>query len=174
MKLSKKGQKTSEDIIQAAIRCVASIGIEHTSIGEIAKMADVNRSLVAYYFPKKDDLFLKITEHIIDKMIQYLEGSSKRPTHLQEALALVEDYFQFNHDQLVNYLNLLYYCNLRYRYYGHLREFYTYLQGFDSLSDEEFLIRMDSFTGKIARDCMRKTHNLPMLHSQVQKSIKAA
>ncbi len=174
MKLSKKGQKTSEDIIQAAIRCVASIGIEHTSIGEIAKLAGVNRSLVAYYFPKKDELFLKITEHIIDKMIQYIEGSSQRPSHLQEALLLVEDYFKFNHDQLVNYLNLLYYCNLRYRYYGHLREFYTYLQSFDSLSDEDFLLKMDAFTGKMARDCMKKTHNLPMLHSQVLKEKKAA
>jgi AcrR family transcriptional regulator len=174
MKLSKKGQKTSEDIIQAAIRCVASIGIEHASIGEIAKLADVNRSLVAYYFPKKDELFLKITEHIIDKLIQYLEGASQRPANLEDALSVVEDYFKFNHDQMVNYLNLLYYCNLRYRYYGHLREFYNYLQSFDSLSDEAFLMRMDAFTGKIARDCMQKTHNLPMLHSQVKKSLMAA
>jgi AcrR family transcriptional regulator len=163
MKLTKKGENTFEEIIQASIRCIATKGLEHTSIGEIAKMADVNRSLVAYYFPKKDELFLKITEHILDRIIQFMESLQERPQNMNSVVRDLETYFLNNHDHLINYLNLLYYCNLRYRYYGHLRDFYSYLYGFVDISEEEFFTSMDAFTGRLSRGSMQITHKLPMM-----------
>jgi AcrR family transcriptional regulator len=174
MSATKKGKKTSFDIMQAAIKCVATIGIENTSLAEIAKIANVPRSLVAYYFPKKEELFLKITEHIVDCLTQHIEKIPEKPSNFFQIQQHLDNYFSVNHDYLVNFVNLLYYCNLRYRYYGHLREFYSYLHSFESSSAEMFLKEMDVYVGKLVRTCMQKTHSLPMLHSQVHPVFKVA
>ncbi len=58
-----KGIETRNRILNAAARCITEIGIEQTSVTQIAKLAKVPRSLVARYVPKKADLLILIIEH---------------------------------------------------------------------------------------------------------------
>lgn len=55
-----KGEKTARRIFEAAAECIASLGIEKTSITEIAKRAKTSRGLVAHYCPKKDNLLQQV------------------------------------------------------------------------------------------------------------------
>ncbi len=52
----RKGDLRKIAIIEAAIECVATEGIEHTSFEAIGKRLDIGRAHVAYYFPNRSDL----------------------------------------------------------------------------------------------------------------------
>ncbi|UZT99425.1 TetR/AcrR family transcriptional regulator [Chryseobacterium fluminis] len=52
-----------ENILYAAEKLFAELGFEGTSTREIAKAANVNISMISYYFGSKEKLYEKLVEH---------------------------------------------------------------------------------------------------------------
>lgn len=149
MSAKDKGNKTANEIMEAAIKCVATIGIENTSMAEIGKVLDVNRSLVAYHFPKKEDIFFQITEYILNDLAKFIENTKKNSQIENEIFATIEKYFSLNHNYLVTFINFLYYCNLEYRYYIQFKELINYLKTDSSLTDQSFELKLHETLGKL-------------------------
>jgi AcrR family transcriptional regulator len=115
-----KGQKTALRILEAAGRCIAQIGAEKTSITAIAQEAKLKRSLIAYHFPKKDEIFFQVMIHI---MMQFGQSFlKKRPQYddpKQDLRALIEaymDYFQEYPHYFHCYLHCIYMAAVHDRY----------------------------------------------------------
>lgn len=115
-----KGQKTALRILEAAGRCIAKIGAEKTSITAIAKEAKLKRSLIAYHFPKKDEIFFQVMIHI---MMQFGQSFlKKRPQPVdpkQDLRVLIEaymDYFQEYPHYFHCYLHCIYMASVHERY----------------------------------------------------------
>ncbi len=85
-----KNLSKKEKIIKSAIKCFNETGIEQTKIVDIAKYAEVNHSLVLYYFPNIKDLGKAVIESLIDELnqstIKALEKSE------QNSKALLKSY----------------------------------------------------------------------------------
>lgn len=97
-----KGQITAQKILEAAARCIAKVGIEKTSVTNIAKEAVLKRSLIAYHFPKKAEIFFKVISHIaeelMEKRTEMTTGTSGR-LKLERILLSYSDYFyEKNHN----------------------------------------------------------------------------
>ncbi len=115
-----KGQRTAIKILEAAARCIAQIGAEKTSISAIAKEANLKRSLIAYHFPKKDDIFYKVMQHIMYQFGRYyIPSRPTRPTETNSVEWLFEayiDYFQEYPHFFHCYLHCFYLSSVHYRY----------------------------------------------------------
>jgi AcrR family transcriptional regulator len=158
MSAKDKGIRTSHEIMEAAIKCVATIGMENTSLTEIGKIAGVNRSLVAYHFPKKDELFFQITDYIINDLTKFLETNLEKPTNIDEISSLMIKYFSLNHNYLLTFVNFLYYCGLKYRYYGQLKELLFYFKSLAPIADQPFDEKIDLLIGKLIRMSIEAKH----------------
>ena len=158
MSAKDKGNRTSHEIMEAAIKCVATIGMENTSLTEIGKIAGVNRSLVAYHFPKKDELFFQITDYVINDLTKFIESNLGKPKDLDDVTNLVIKYFSLNHNYLVTFVNFLYYCGLKYRYYGQLKELLIYFMSLAPMSDQPFNEKIDLLIGKLIRMSIEAKH----------------
>jgi AcrR family transcriptional regulator len=86
--MSEKKVSKKELIIQAALRCFNEVGIEQAKIIDIAKYAEVNHSLVLYYFPNYDDLGRAVIESLITKLndatVAAIEGDEGNADKLLE------------------------------------------------------------------------------------------
>lgn len=91
-----KGQQTAQKILEAAARCIAKVGIEKTSVTNIAKEAVLKRSLIAYHFPKKAEIFFKVITHIAEELMVKRTEMTKDTTgklKLERVLLSYSDYF---------------------------------------------------------------------------------
>lgn len=115
-----KGQKTALKILEAAARCVAQIGAEKTSISAIAHEANLKRSLIAYHFPKKDDIFYKVMQHIMYQFGRHHQPSRPdRPTIENNVEWLIEGYMDYFHaypHYFHCYLHCFYLASVHHRY----------------------------------------------------------
>lgn len=116
-----KGQKTAVRILEAAGRCVAKIGADKASITAIAKEAEVKRSLIAYHFPKKDDIFYKVMTHIMGRFsADYLKNrrtdSLPAKEELLELVGIYMDYFEENPHYFHCYLHCFYMASVHKRF----------------------------------------------------------
>lgn len=66
-------QNTEHKIIDVATKLFAKNGFEGASTREICKQADVNISLISYYFGGKEGLYKKIVENIVLRIINYVQ-----------------------------------------------------------------------------------------------------
>ena len=62
---SGKGFQRKLLIIQSAIHCVATVGLENTTYDAVAKLAKMQRSHVAYYFKNFDELISTMIRFVI-------------------------------------------------------------------------------------------------------------
>lgn len=62
---------TEHKIMQAATELFAKNGFDGTSTREICKLAEVNISLISYYFGGKKELYKKIIDRIVQNIIKY-------------------------------------------------------------------------------------------------------
>jgi hypothetical protein len=143
-----KGVRTSREIMEAAIECVATISMENISLTEIVKTAGVNGSLVAYHFPNKDELFFQRMDYIINDI------TKKGTKGIHSILPLVKMWFLINHKSLITFINFLYYCGLKYRYFGQLKELLIYLKSMSPVSNQVFDVKVDHFFRKLKRISM--------------------
>ncbi len=59
-----KGNLKRVEIIEAAIECLVTIGIDKTTFEAIASKIGTRKAHVAYYFPNKDDIFIEVVKYI--------------------------------------------------------------------------------------------------------------
>jgi len=115
-----KGQKTALKILEAAGRCIAQIGAEKTSITAIAKEAELKRSLIAYHFPKKEDIFYKVMVHIMFQFGRNFLPLRKMPSEPKAALSTLiagyMDYFEEYPHYFHCYLHCFYLASVHERY----------------------------------------------------------
>lgn len=76
VKMAKKAeitQKSEQKIIEVATALFAHKGFEGASTREICKLAGVNISLISYYFGGKEELYKRIVDEIVQKIINYAQ-----------------------------------------------------------------------------------------------------
>lgn len=79
--LTRKGERTSRQILEAAIRCVARDGLAASSMQRIADEAGVGKRAVIYYYGTREGLLDAVIRHVGDRML----------VELEEAVAGIED-----------------------------------------------------------------------------------
>jgi len=70
---SKRGDVAAErkvQIVEAAVAVIAEQGIQHLSLSEIEKKADMARGHLTYYFPAKEEILLAVFDHLLQLMYQ--------------------------------------------------------------------------------------------------------
>ena len=67
-KVSKVASQRRRDLIEAAIRSIASVGYEAVTIISICEEAGFSRGLIGHYFKGKDDLLLEAIEAITTEL----------------------------------------------------------------------------------------------------------
>jgi AcrR family transcriptional regulator len=73
--LTRKGERTSRLILDAAVRCVARDGLPATSMQRIADEAGVGKRAVVYYYGTREGLLDAVIRHVGDRMLNDLEES---------------------------------------------------------------------------------------------------
>lgn len=73
--LTRKGERTSRQILEAAVRCVARDGLPSTSMQRIADEAGVGKRAVIYYYGTREGLLDAVIRHVGDGMLNQLEQS---------------------------------------------------------------------------------------------------
>jgi AcrR family transcriptional regulator len=84
--------KKKLDIIHSAIKCFNQYGIEQTKIVDIAKEAQVNHSLVLYYFPNYEDIVMAVTESLIQELNDATIKAINSPH--KDSLELLRNYIE--------------------------------------------------------------------------------
>lgn len=67
-------KNTEEKIINVAAELFAKNGFDGTSTREICRLANVNISLISYYFGGKKELYQKIVEHITNNIMSHMKS----------------------------------------------------------------------------------------------------
>jgi AcrR family transcriptional regulator len=70
-----KGVRQSQEILDAALRCLGRDGYAATSLARVAEEAGVSKRMVLYYFDSRETLFVRLTESIGERLIGQLEES---------------------------------------------------------------------------------------------------
>lgn len=90
--MRKKKVSTQFKLLEAAIKCFAKKGIEHTKIIEISKAAGVSHSLLLYHFPTYEKLCLEVIHYILGGLKNQTIEAVSKTTH--NPLKALEDYVQ--------------------------------------------------------------------------------
>ena len=108
---TQKSRLTADQILEAAARCIGSIGIEKTSITQIALEAGISRGLVAHYFPVKDELFSHVIRYIAKQSYLTLDSPPRDATPAEKILhnAQANLHFFLANPSYFKCLMLLYY-----------------------------------------------------------------
>lgn len=117
-----KGQKTAQKILEAAARCISKVGVEKTSVTNIAKEADLKRSLIAYHFPQKSQIFYKVIQHISNEILLLRQVNTQNTVgreKLEKILKTFSDFFYEN----PHYFN----CFLHFQYMSSIDDEYRRL-----------------------------------------------
>lgn len=93
-------------ILDAATKLFSEKGYDATPVNEIAKLADVNKALIYYYFESKEDILDCLIGSIMDKVsaisLEFIDGAIV--SMIEEGrLDIEEDRFQFLDDEAVQY-----------------------------------------------------------------------
>jgi AcrR family transcriptional regulator len=68
-----KGVRQSQEILDAALRCLGRDGYASTSLARVAEEAGVSKRMILYYFDSRETLFVQLTKSIGNKLIAQLE-----------------------------------------------------------------------------------------------------
>lgn len=114
-----KGQITRRKLLEATARCISKVGIEKTSFTEIAKEAQVKRPLVAYHFPKKNDVFYRVILYISEKLNQSVlnhRDNIKGREGIKNTITEYLNFFQENKHYFHCFFHLFYMASIEERY----------------------------------------------------------
>jgi AcrR family transcriptional regulator len=67
-------RKRRDQLVDCAIDAVVELGLQGTSVAEVAARAGVSKGVVTYHFPAKDDLILAAVARIFDSITEALEA----------------------------------------------------------------------------------------------------
>ncbi|MEC3879571.1 TetR family transcriptional regulator [Parapedobacter sp. 10938] len=79
------------EIIKVFYKVAKKEGLENTSIAKIAKVMDVNPSLIIHYFQTKDDLTYALIDYILEKYLLIYRVGRNHDIPLGDALVTVID-----------------------------------------------------------------------------------
>ena len=79
------------EIIKVFYKVAKKEGLENTSIAKIAKVMDINPSLIIHYFQTKDDLTYALIDYILEKYLLIYRVGRNNDIPLREALVTVID-----------------------------------------------------------------------------------
>src|SRR6476659_2209543 len=68
-----KGVRQSQEVLDAALRCLGRDGYASTSLARVADEAGVSKRIVLYYFDSRETLFVQLTKSIGDRLLVVLE-----------------------------------------------------------------------------------------------------
>lgn len=68
-----KGVRQSQEILDAALRCLGRDGYAATSLSRVADEAGVSKRMVLYYFDSREALFVQLTKSIGERLLATLE-----------------------------------------------------------------------------------------------------
>jgi AcrR family transcriptional regulator len=71
--MTPKGARTSREILDAALRCVARDGVPSLSMQRIADEAGCGKRAVVYYYATREGLLAAVIRHVGDRMLGQLE-----------------------------------------------------------------------------------------------------
>lgn len=92
-------EERRQTILDAAERVMAKRGWENTNFGEIARRTRLSRSLVYFYFPRRDDLFHAICARALAEMERrFANAVAQQRTGLDQVMAIGRAYHQFSRD----------------------------------------------------------------------------
>ena len=106
-----KGELTAARILEATTFCVATLGIEETSITRIAEKAGVSRGLVAHYFPEKSRMFLEVIRYIVERGYSRIDSPPKSTGPVERLIHVFKSNLEFfvAHPHYLKCFLLLYY-----------------------------------------------------------------
>lgn len=70
-----KGLRQSQEILDAALRCLGRDGYAATSLARVADEAGVSKRMVLYYFDSREELFVQLARSIGERLIAQLEDA---------------------------------------------------------------------------------------------------
>jgi AcrR family transcriptional regulator len=115
----RKGDLKKLEIIQAAIDCLAELGLENTNYEAIAQRLQTRRAHIAYHFGEKNQIFLAVVKFILGTYQQTLVDALTNVKDQTDAKALLRAYINAAFDwaeqepkQLQCMLLLYYMCTL--------------------------------------------------------------
>jgi AcrR family transcriptional regulator len=95
-KVLTRSERTRIQIIEAAIRCYASIGMDNTTYEKIAAVCKVSRPLVIYHFPDYEKLALSTFRYVRANMQEFaVNAIESKQTSAEQFIAYVESVFQW-------------------------------------------------------------------------------
>lgn len=91
--MGRKSLKESRqlEIVKVFYKVAKKEGLENTSIAKIAKVMDINPSLIIHYFQTKEELTYALIDYILDKYLLIYKVSKDSHVPLREALVTVID-----------------------------------------------------------------------------------
>lgn len=111
-----KSERRRIQIIEAAIGCYATIGLDNTTYERIAEKCGISRSLINQYFPQKELLTEQIMKYIrISLQNLAIEAIASASTPEAKLAALVESTFRWIKEYETNvkvWILLYYYCTI--------------------------------------------------------------
>src|SRR5690606_30691142 len=79
------------EIVKVFYKVARKEGLENTSIAKIAKVMDINPSLIIHYFQTKEELTYALVDYILEKYLLIYRVGHDGKTPLREALIQVID-----------------------------------------------------------------------------------
>ncbi len=76
-------------IIKATIECISRYGYNNFSMQDVARMADVSKGIIHYYFLNKEDLMMAVLERVAGDIESLLGTVSDRTENPIDALKLL-------------------------------------------------------------------------------------
>lgn len=73
-------------IIKATIECIARFGYHNFSMQDVARVADVSKGIIHYYFLNKEDLMMAVLEKVAGDIEGLLVGTSDQASNPVERL----------------------------------------------------------------------------------------
>lgn len=113
----RKGDIKRMEIIQAAIDCLATVGIDNTTYDAVAKKVGTSRAHIAYYFTDKDQIYIAAIKYILasyqQTVIEHLGEANTGKELLECYIESVFIWAKKYPDQLTVMLLLYYLCRFR-------------------------------------------------------------
>jgi AcrR family transcriptional regulator len=73
-----KSKLKKEDILDAAMQCIARYGINKTTLDDIARLVGLNKATLYYYYDNKESIFIDALEREAGQLLTMVQESFKK------------------------------------------------------------------------------------------------
>lgn len=104
----KRNEAERERLLQVAYKLMTEQGFENTSLSDIAKAANITKSLVQYYFPAKEIIATTLIERGLNTILEQLSNDKELEFPNSTVMGLSVGYalfnYSFNNNIITKYL----------------------------------------------------------------------